>query len=144
MKPRLALVLGLGLILLAGLGALQRVAAEPGLSDGGGAADCATCHEGTVQQTHTPEFVLESHGPAGLADRNACLGCHESQSCDDCHSEQAPAWHTESFRTPGSNRSARLDHTRIAMSRSGDCMECHAARFQIQCAKCHIPGEWPR
>ncbi len=109
---------------------------------GGNSALCADCHKGSVQQTHVPIFLSESHGTAAHANRASCLGCHEEASCDECHQAEAPLWHTEAFMDPGRGLDERDYHAREATSRAGDCMECHAANRFVKCGDCHTTEEW--
>jgi hypothetical protein len=107
----------------------------------GQGANCAKCHENSAPRTHTAEFIEAGHGPAAQLDRQHCLGCHLQNSCDDCHLKTPPAWHTEAFRQPACGWRQRDEHALIATSRRTTCSECHAQRFQDQCASCHRPDE---
>jgi hypothetical protein len=102
---------------------------------------CATCHKNSAPRTHTAEFIETGHGPAAHLNRLQCVGCHQQDSCDDCHLKTPPAWHTEAFRHPAQGWRQRDEHALIATGHHSACGECHAHRFQDQCASCHRPDE---
>ncbi len=103
--------------------------------------NCAACHKGSAPRTHVPQFIKTGHGPAASHNRQRCFTCHKRESCDDCHLKTAPAWHTEAFRHPAKGCRQRDEHALIATGHRSACMECHAQRFQDQCATCHRPDE---
>jgi len=140
MRIIIAWALSLGTIATAGFSAVNH--RRESLHGAGASSDCSSCHEGSVQQTHVSEFLLESHGPAARIDRESCMGCHEREGCDECHLREAPLWHTEEFRNPGRGAKERGIHSSEAMSRRSDCLECHATRLFVQCGECHDPLEW--
>ena len=142
MRSFVVTAFSLGIITLAGYSAVSQRRDSIHATRGAVASDCSSCHEGSVQQTHVPDFVLESHGPAARADRETCMGCHEREGCDECHLDEAPLWHTDEFRNPGRGAEERGVHSSEAMSRRSDCLECHATRFFVQCGECHDPLEW--
>lgn len=110
----------------------------------GESGDCASCHAGSVLSNHTDAFIRTGHGQSALDDRQSCMGCHATEGCNDCHLSKRPEWHNEAFCNPGGSPKNRDEHLRGAAARSGACMECHAARFHMQCSECHIRDEWPR
>ena len=74
---------------------------------------------------------------------NNCSSCHLSSVAEHAWTE-APKWHEESFCNPAASSKNRDRHMRVALTNRKSCMECHAARFQAQCANCHTPEEWHR
>ncbi|HJN64930.1 MAG: hypothetical protein QF408_08755 [Pirellulales bacterium] len=103
--------------------------------------NCATCHKNSAPRTHSAEFIEAGHGPAAHLNRQQCLDCHQQESCQDCHLKTPPSWHTEAFRQPACGWRQRDEHALIATSHRAACSECHAQRFQEQCASCHRPDE---
>ncbi|HJP02133.1 MAG TPA: hypothetical protein QF764_10225 [Planctomycetota bacterium] len=142
MKTVISWVLPFMLVAMAGYSAVHQRREASHAVGGEDSSNCSSCHEGSVQQTHVSEFLLESHGQAARADRQDCLGCHQPESCDDCHLDQAPLWHTEAFCNPGLSAENRDVHSSEGRSRRSDCLECHATRFFVQCGDCHDPLEW--
>lgn len=100
---------------------------------------CADCHQQSIMQDHTVEFIKHDHAFAAVKNRENCLKCHQEKMCADCHNNEMPSWHNNPFCKPGLNYRNRDIHIQIA-SKHGTCMECHATRFQTQCSKCHVPG----
>ena len=103
--------------------------------------NCATCHNDSPPRTHSLEFIEAGHGPVALINRQQCVACHKQSSCDDCHQKTQPAWHTENFRRPACGWRQRDEHALVATGHRNSCSECHAKRFQDQCASCHRPDE---
>lgn len=94
-------------------------------------------------QTHTVDFRDRVHGLAAQAERQGCLGCHETNTCDECHQEEPPAWHSELFRDTQRGSAWLDEHITIGVVHRQACLECHAQRFHVQCADCHLLTEWP-
>jgi hypothetical protein len=103
--------------------------------------NCAACHKNSAPRTHTSEFIKAGHGPVAEFNRQQCSGCHQQDSCNECHLKTPPVRHSEAFRHPACGSRQRDEHALIATSHRNTCSECHAQRFQDQCASCHRPDE---
>ena len=103
---------------------------------------CGDCHQGSMPLFHSEVFRARDHGQAARVARETCLSCHsEAKSCRACHEQAPPTWHSEALQTPARGRKERDEHVTLAAARSASCAECHARRFQAQCASCHQAQE---
>jgi hypothetical protein len=105
---------------------------------------CASCHQGSIPNNHTVEFLEESHGSVARTNRESCMTCHEQRQCADCHDNEMPAWHNLLLCRPARGEKERNAHMHIANQHRQSCMECHSRQFQTQCSNCHIMDEWKR
>jgi len=126
----------------------------------GRAEECAACHQqiriDRAPESHLREWTRRHGGVvrmAGGAKAADCTMCHtQERDCAGCHSVEAPADHTNYWRTRGHGISVRIDRDRCAACHQTDsCDRCHhdsaprshtasfGSPLDRHCNTCHLP-----